>query len=104
MKVMANKLHDLTQTRAEFQLRGLVTGMKSKNGNKYNSLYFGLRINKDKIVNVKLNGFTRNEVYFYKQGENGEKGKSLKVAWKDRKKTQPEGYRLIGVNISTDHL
>lgn len=105
------RLHNLKQTTATFLVRGLVTGMKkgkayqngtTRNGGKWNSIEFGLNINNNKTVFIKLNGFPRDEVYYYKSGEKkGEKGTTKKVAWKDRKKSPGEGYRLIGINITT---
>lgn len=107
---MANRMHNLEQTKATFQVRGLVTGMKkekayqsgtAKNGGQWNSLDFGIAVNNNKIVFLTLKGFPRNEVYYYKAGESkGEKGTTVKVPWKDRKKSPGKGYRLIGVNIS----
>ena len=106
-----DRIHELKQTSATFQTRGIVFGMKknnayqsgtSKNGGSWNSIEFGLNINDKKPIFIKLNGFPRNEVYYYKAAEKkGEKGTTKKVAWKDRKKSPGEGFRLIGVNIST---
>lgn len=104
------RLFDLKQTDSTFQIRGTITGVKgkrfyvsgnTKNGGTWHVVEFGVNINNGKNVFLKLSGFPRNEVYYYKKGENGEKGTTKKVAWKDRKKTPGEGYRLIGVNIST---
>lgn len=105
-----DRLHELKQTSASFQARGIVSGMKkekayqsgtSKNGGKWNSLEFNLMINEKKSIFIKLNGFPRSEVYYYKSGEKkGEKGTTKKVSWKDRKKSPGEGFRLIGINIS----
>ena len=105
------KIHDLKQTSATYQTRGIVFGMKkdkayqngtSKTGNNWNSIEFGLNINHNKPIFIKLNGFPRSEVYYYKSAEKkGEKGTTKKVAWKDRKKSPGEGFRLIGINIST---
>lgn len=104
------RLHELKQTGNSFQLRGVVTGTKSqkfykngtgKNGGSWNAVEFGVKIAENKAVYVKLNGFPRDEVFYYKKGENGEKGTTQKVKWKDRKKSPGKDYRLIGVNIST---
>ena len=102
-----DRVHELKQTSATFQTRGVVFGMKKekayKSGNNWNSIEFGLNINNNKPIFIKLNGFTRDEVYYYKSAEKkGEKGSTKKVAWKDRKKSPGEGYRLIGVNISVN--
>jgi hypothetical protein len=104
------RLHELKQTGNSFQLRGVVTGTKSqrfyksgtgKNGGSWNVVEFGVKIGENKTVFVKLNGFPRDEVFYYKRGENGAKGTTQKVKWKDRKKAPGKDYRLIGVNIST---
>ena len=106
-----DRLHELKQTSATFQTRGVVFGMKkdkayqsgtTKTGSQWNSIEFGLNINNNKSIFIKLNGFPRSEVYYYKSAEKkGEKGTTKKVAWKDRKKSPGEGFRLIGINIST---
>ena len=106
-----DRIHELKQTSATFQARGTVFGMKkekayqsgtSKSGSNWNSIEFGLNINNNKSIFIKLNGFPRSEVYYYKSAEKkGEKGTTKKVAWKDRKKSPGEGFRLIGINIST---
>lgn len=106
-----DRLHELKQTSATFQTRGVVFGMKkdkayqsgtTKTGSQWNSIEFGLNINNNKSIFIKLNGFPRSEVYYYKAAEKkGEKGTTKKVAWKDRKKSPGEGFRLIGINIST---
>lgn len=107
---MAEKMHDLKQTTNSFQLRGKVIGTKSKrfytsgagkNGGSWNVVEFGVEIGEHRSVYVKLNGYTRDSVFYYKKGENGAKGTSQKVAWKDRNKAPGDGYRLIGVNITT---
>ena len=104
------RLHDLKQTMNSFQVRGVVTGTKSqkfyksgtgKNGGSWNAVEFGVKIEENKTVYIKLNGFPREEVFYYKRGENGAKGTTQKVKWKDRNKAPGKDYRLIGVNIST---
>lgn len=104
------KLHEMKNTSSSFQIRGVVTGTASqrfyksgagKNGGQWNSLEFGVKIAEGKTVYISMRGFPRDEVFYYKRGENGAKGTTKRVAWKDRKKSQGDGYRLIGVNIST---
>lgn len=104
------RLHELKQTTNSFQVRGVVSGTKKKGfyssgtgktGSQWNVVEFGVKIAENKFVYIKLNGFTRDEVFYYKKGENGAKGTTTKVKWKDRKKAPGDGYRLIGVNIST---
>lgn len=108
---MADKIHDLKQTENSFQLRGVVTGVKgkrffqsgtSRSGGEWNVVEFGVKIAENKTVYVKLNGYTRDSVFYYKKSEEkGAKGTSQRVAWKDRKKAPGDGYRLIGINITT---
>lgn len=107
---MANRIFDLKQTASTFQLRGVITGVKSKrfytsgttkNGGSWNAIEFGVMVNDKKPVYVKLNGFPRNEVFYYKRGENGAKGVTQRVAWANRKQVPGDGFRLIGVNVST---
>ena len=105
------QLHNLKKTDSLFQLRGKVVGVKSqnfykggngKNGGAWNKMQFGIQIAPNKTVYVTLNGYTRPEVFFYAKGENGAKGTTKRVAWKDRFKDQGAGFRLIGINISVD--
>ena len=106
-----DRLHNLKETENSFEFRGKVTGTKSKrfyssgagkNGGAWNVVEFGVEIDHHKSVYVKLNGYTRDAVYYYKRGEKGAKGTSQRVAWKDRNKAPGKDYRLIGINISVD--
>ena len=104
------RLHELKQTTNSFQVRGIVSGTKSKRfytngtskgGNAWNAVELGVKIAENKYIYVKLNGFTRDDVFYYKKGESGAKGTTTKVQWKDRHKAPSKDHRLIGVNIST---
>lgn len=103
------QLHNLKQTTNSFQCRGIISGTKSqkfykdKIGSNQDgiSVNFGVNIDDKKSVFMTLTGYPRKEVYYYKKGENGAKGTTKAVAWKDRKKSPGEGYRLIGVSMST---
>lgn len=104
------RLHEMKQTQSAFQLRGIVTGVESqrfyrsgtgKNGGQWNAVQFGVKIAENKTVYVTLNGFPRKEVFYYKKGENGAKGVTERVEWKNRNKAPGKDFRLIGINIST---
>lgn len=103
------QLHNLKQTSNSFQCRGIVMGTESKKfykdgigSNKDGiSVNFGVNIADKKSVFINLTAYPRKEVYYYKKGENGAKGTTKAVVWKDRKKSPGEGYRLIGTTIST---
>ena len=67
------RIHDLKQTESTVQLRGVITGTKSnrfyksgtgKNNNEWNVVEFGVKIAENETVYVKLNGFTRYEVFY----------------------------------------
>ena len=102
-------LHDMKYTSNSFQCRGIVSGTKSQKfykdkigANKDGiSVNFGVNIADKKSVFMTLTAYPRKEVYYHKKGENGAKGTTKAVAWKDRKKSPGEGYRLIGTTIST---
>ena len=107
---MANRIHDLKETESSFQVRGVVTNTRGnrfyksgtgKSGGTWNATEFGVKIGENKTVFCTLNGFPRPEVFYYKKGENGAKGTTQKVAWKDWHKSPGEGFKLIGINIST---
>ena len=108
---MTERVHNLKQTSCPFQVRGIISGVESdrfyksgvgKNGGQWNKINFGVKINENKTVYISLNGFPRQEVYYYKRAETrGAKGTTVKVPWKDRKKSPGDGFRLIGVNLST---
>ena len=103
----SKKLFDLPQTKGEFQLRGLVTGTmknnfftekKTKNGNNFRALNFGVEFDDKQTAYLTLNGMERKSVYYY----NAKDKKTVDVAWKDRDKVPGEGYRLIGVNVGLE--
>lgn len=104
------RLHNLKQTANSFQLRGVVSGTKSQrfyksgtgqSGSSWNSMEFGVKIAENKTVFVTLKGFVKPEVFYYQRGENGAKGVTQKVAWKDRNKAPGKDFRLMGINITT---
>lgn len=102
-------IHNLKQTSNSFQCRGIVSGTKSqkfykdKIGPNQNgiSLNFGVNIADKKTVFITLTAYPKKEVYYSKRGENGSKGTTKAVAWKDRHKSPGEGYNLIGTKITT---
>lgn len=108
------RLHNLQQTKHTFSMRGIITGMKSekayrsgtgKSGGKYNAAHFGLKINDNKVVYLDINGFPKNEVYYYKKSEvPGQKGDTVRVAWNNRDKAPGPGYNLMGIQITTERV
>lgn len=109
---MAEKIHNLEQTSAVFQVRGKVSGTQknnfykegtTKNGGKWNSINFSIEFAPKQYAFIKLNGFPRPEVYYYKAAEkSGAKGETKKVTWANRMKSPGEGFRLIGCTIGLE--
>lgn len=102
---MANKLFELPQTKGTFQVRGIVSGVekdnfytekKTKTGKDFRMVNFGVEYEDKKTIYPTLNGMPRDKVYFSKRNEDG-KTEVTSIAWKDRNKSAPDGYRLIGV-------
>lgn len=102
---MANKLFELPQTKGTFQVRGIVSGVekdnfytekKTKTGKDFRMVNFGVEYEDKKTIYPSLNGMPRDKVYFSKKNEDG-KTDVKAIAWKDRIKNAPDGYRMIGV-------
>lgn len=98
----------LPETRGTFEVTGIVNGTKkdrfyveklTSNDKPYRSVNFGVEFQKKANVYVNIFGTEQDEVFFYKRGEDGKKGDTKRIAWKDRTKFDEEGYRLIGVNV-----
>lgn len=102
---MAEKFFSFPQTKGTFQVRGIVSGVKkdnfytekkTKTGKDFRMVNFGVEYEDKKTIYPSLNGMPRDKVYFSKKDEDG-KADVKAVAWKDRIKNAPEGYRMIGV-------
>ncbi|GED73052.1 hypothetical protein BRE01_67540 [Brevibacillus reuszeri] len=107
-----NKGLGLPQTRGEFKLRGLATGLlrdnafkvietKSKKG--MHILNFGVETAPESTLYVTIQGVEREEVIYGKKAEEkGKKGEMIKVPWKKRFDQQPEGFNLYGLRIGVE--
>ena len=102
---MANKLFELPQTKGTFQVRGIVSGVekdnfytekKTKTGKDFRMVNFGVEYEDKKTIYPSLNSMPRDKVYFSKKNEDG-KTEVKAIAWNDRIKNAPDGYRMIGV-------
>lgn len=103
---MANKLFELPQTKGTFQVRGIVSGVekenfytekKTKTGKDFRMVNFGVEYDDKKTIFPTLNGMPRDKVYFSKKDKDTGNTDTKAIAWKDRIKKAPEGYRMIGV-------
>lgn len=102
------RLFNLPETKGTYQMRGIVSGTtserfyqngKTSTGKDKRSVNFGVEVAKGKTLYVSMQAFPRDEVFFYKRGENGKKGSTERVKWAQRHTFNKDGYRLIGVNV-----
>lgn len=102
-------IHGLMQTKGSFQLQGVVTNTekddfykegKTNKGNPKRKVKFGVQYEKDTSVNVELQGFTKNNVYFY----NNKEKKSINIPWDERFNFSKDGFRLMGVNCGVTKI
>lgn len=102
------RLFDLPETKGNFQLKGIVSGTskdnfykssKTSTGKDKRNVSFGVEVEKGKTLYVGMQAFPRDEVYFFKRGENGQKGTTEKVRWTERHTFNKEGFNLIGINL-----
>lgn len=103
---MANKLFELPQTKGTFQVRGIVSGVEkdsfyvekqTRTGKEFRMINFGVEYDDKKTIFPTLNGMPRDKVYFSKKDKDTGNTDIKAIAWKDRIKKAPEGYRMIGV-------
>jgi len=104
---MANRKHDLQETKGFFQFRGKVTGTDkdsfykestTKTKKAFKAVNFGIEIDKGKTLYIGLNGMEQDNVYFSHKKDDG-KYETIKKSWAERKTFKADGYRLIGVNL-----
>lgn len=102
------RLFNLPETKGSYQMKGIVNGTskdgfyqigKTSKGGDKRSVNFGVEVESGKTLYVSMQAFPREEVFFFKRGENGQKGDTARVKWADRHTFNKEGYRLIGVNL-----
>lgn len=109
---MAKSKHGLPETKGQFKLRGLVTGMGrekayteklTKTKKERRVLNFGVNTAPESTTYVTIQENERADVYFSKRSEvKGEKNITKKVPFKDRLKDQGEGFNIIGVAVGLD--
>ncbi len=115
---MADKKNNglgIQETRGSFQIRGTVIGTKkdsfykeltTKSNKPMRMVSFGVTIDKDKTIYVRLNGMERDVVYFSKTEGKGKDKKTTteKIPWSERFIYKKEGFRPIGVNIGIEKI
>lgn len=109
---MAERKINLPETKGQFKLRGIVTGMQRENAfkdietkskKKMHILNFGVETSPNTQIYTSIQGMEQDQAFFYKRPEKkGEKGHVKKVAWNERNKDQGEGYQLIGISLGLE--
>ena len=101
---MAERLFDLPETKGQFQLRGIVSGVDSdrfyntkntKNGKQMRTINFSVNYNENNRLYLNLMGIEQDNVFFYSNDDK----KTERVPWRNRFSFNKEGYRLIGTHI-----
>lgn len=97
---------NLVETKGEFEIRGVIEGVKSKNFFKEISLDNGKAMRfvncgviyngNDSKLFIDLTGYERDEVFISKKGE---KGSAKKILWSKRNDYDPDEYNLIGMRL-----
>ena len=104
-------VHGLTQTKGEFQLKGIVTGTqksnfymdkKTKKGNDFRMVNFGVEYEKGKTIYISLNGMPQDNVYFSKKDKETKQTQVEKVPFAQRMTFNKEGFQLIGINLGLE--
>lgn len=109
---MAKTTHGLPETKGFFRLRGLATGLKKEDalkpqtfpsGAEKNTAKFGVKVDKESIVFVNVEGFKSKNAYLFKQSEvKGEKPQQKIVPWDDRYNYEEEGFKVIGTRLGLE--
>lgn len=109
---MAKTKHGLPETKGNYQLRGLITGMKRENafknqtftsGAERNTLNFGVKTDEISTIYPTIEGFKSPKAYLFKQSEKkGEKPQQKIVEWDDRYNHEEDGFFVIGTRVGLE--
>ena len=105
---MANeRIHDMPQTKGVYQVRGVISGVKkqdfysekkTKTGKDFRMVSFGVKYDHNKTISMMLNGMPKDKIYLSKKNSDG-KTVTKAINWNSRNNIDPDGFRLIGVNV-----
>lgn len=104
MAKIQNNKYGIAQTKHGFKIRGIVFGEKRQNfytdDGKKRTVSFGVNINENKPIFCRLQGFTRDKVYF----SNGDRTQpeTIAVEWAKRTKAPKSGFEIIGIRIGLE--
>lgn len=102
-KIQKNK-YGIAQTKHGFKIRGVIFGEKGKNfyveDDNKRTVSFGVNINENKPIFCRLQGFTKDKVYF----SNGDRSKpeTIVVDWTKRMKAPRTGFEVIGIRVGLE--
>lgn len=105
---MANRIFELPETKGNFQVKGIVNGVKrdkfytdkkTQTGKDFRAVNFGCEYNATTSMYMSLNGMPQTDVYFSKRNQDTGKTETKKVAWANRNKFNEDGWQMIGVKL-----
>lgn len=108
---MAKTKHGLPETKGNFQLRGIVTGMNRENAFKNqtftkserNTLNLGVKTDEISSIYTTIEGFKSEKAYLFKQSETkGEKPQQKIVDWDNRYDYEEDGFFVIGTRVGLE--
>ena len=103
----SERIHEMPVTNGYYQVQGIVNGVekqgfytekKTKTNKNFRMINFGVEYDSHKSIYMNLSGMPKDKVYFSIKGENGKKGTTIPVDWKDRMNTPKGGRMLNSVN------
>ena len=106
-----DRIFELPVTRGSFQLRGKVMGTekdnfytekKTKNGNDFRMVNFGVTYDNNATVFMGVQGMPRDKVYFSKRNPDTKKTETKAVNWSQRENFKEDGWSIIGVNCGIE--
>ena len=108
---MAERKINLPETKGQFQIKGIVTGVSKNEFYKEGetktthkperSISFGVQVNKDSTIYVSLKGYTKDEVIFANT-KTRVKEDQKKIKWDKRASFKEEDYQVIGINVGLE--
>lgn len=113
---MATKTLALPQTKGNFEIQGIITGVlkdsfykktKTQTGKDFRAINFGVKVDPETVLYLSLTGMPQEKVYFSGKDEKDIKDKNKKnetvpVEWSKRNSFSRKGFRLIGVGLGLE--
>lgn len=102
-KIQKNK-YGVAQTKNTFKIKGIVFGEKGRNfyteDKNKRTISFGVNINQGKPLYCRLQGFTKDSVYY--SNNDRANPQTVQVSWANRMKAPKTGFEVIGIKIGLE--